>query len=156
MLSHHFRGEAMNFVDLVKVKKAKQAKRLAKSKRLGLNGARTLKGRRLKADQLFSAWIRQRDGGRCVVTGSDRFPQCSHFHSRKFHGTRYDPDNCVTLSAAQHWRWEYMKATEYRDFMLKRLGEERYLALREKSESHMALQDAVSAFFAWHDQEKRC
>lgn len=141
--------------DLIRQKKARLAKRKAKAKRLGLNGARTLKGRRKLADKLFSLWIRQRDGHRCVVTGSTQFPQCSHFHSRKFNGTRYDPDNCVTLSAKQHWRWEHMKQTEYRDFMLKRLGEERFLQLRERSEQGISLQEAVTQFFAWHDKEAK-
>jgi len=147
--------EAMNpFTDLLKRKKARAKKRLAKFKLLGLHGARSLKGRRRKADALFSAWIRARDGHRCVVTGSERFPQCSHFHSRKFNGTRFDPDNCITLSAKVHWDWESKKATTYRDFMIKRLGEERYLSLRDKSEQGISLQDAVTAFFAWHDLEK--
>lgn len=141
------------YSDLVKKKKARKQKRVAKSKRLGLNGARTLKGRRKKADMLFAYWVRARDGNRCVVTGSTAYPQCSHFFSRKFFGTRYSPENCVTLSAKKHFEWEHKKQTDYRDFMLKRLGEEKYLALRERSDRNISLQAAVDEFFEWFNQE---
>ena len=131
---------------------AKKKKRLAKSKRLGLNGARTLKGRRKKADTLFAAYIRERDGSQCRICGGDSFPQCSHFISRKFNGTRFDMENADCFCAKCHLEWEHKKEVEYRDWKLSQLGLERYTALIERRDRGVTLQEAVTEFFEWHQR----
>lgn len=48
-------------------------------------------------DAVFSQFIRQRDGGRCVTcgaTGRWQDFQCGHYHKRRFLGTRWDERNC--------------------------------------------------------------
>lgn len=139
------------YVDLLKKKKARKAKRVAKSKRLGLNGARTLKGRRKKADRLFAEWIRNRDGNRCVITGSTAYPQCSHYISRKFNGTRFNPANADCFSAKVHFDYEHKKEKEYREFKIKQLGQARHDALFVSRDANISLQEAVDGFFKWFD-----
>lgn len=65
-----------------------------------------------KADAMFSAYIRNRDGGCIAQTRSwlgAEFScagplQCAHLISRRYHATRFDPLNAVALCAAHH-RW---------------------------------------------------
>ena len=50
-----------------------------------------------KLDGLVSKIVRERDGYRCVICGTDYRPQCGHLSSRVSHSTRWDirPDgNC--------------------------------------------------------------
>ena len=145
------------YADLLKKKKErklKRAKRRAKALRLGLpDGRHTLRGRRDKADTLFKRWVRERDNHTCQRCGSREFPQASHFWSCGIFGTRYDPLNVDCLCATCHFDWETKKQGPYRDWKIKQLGEEGYLALRERSESEIKLQRAVDEFFAWFEKE---
>jgi len=45
-------------------------------------------------------------------------------------GTRWSEENCVALCYGCHQRWEGDKQGEYMDFMLERIGEARYKALK--------------------------
>lgn len=110
----------------LKIAKFKERKRKKKEKHIW-----TFK----KADTKFSEYIRNRDG-KCLRCGKTKFLQNSHFFSRIHYATRYDPDNCITLCYGCHYGnqkgWEYDQAGEYRDFMIARLGVERYNKLVEK------------------------
>ncbi len=49
-----------------------------------------------KADALFSAFIRQRDGGKCITCGKFdewKYMQAGHYISRDITELRYDPRN---------------------------------------------------------------
>jgi hypothetical protein len=52
--------------------------------------------------------------------------QCSHFWGRNHSSTRYNFDNCDCFCAGTHFIWEGEKAGEYRNYMLARVGKERY------------------------------
>lgn len=85
-----------------------------------------------KADKEFSKWIRARDG-KCLRCGTIENLTNSHFWTRKNSALRYEPDNCITLCAwkCHIYGWEKEKQGAYRDFMIERLGMERYEELRK-------------------------
>ena len=85
-----------------------------------------------KADIEFSKWIRARDG-RCLRCGTTAQLTNSHFWSRNKSALRYEPDNCITLCAwkCHIYGWEKEKQGAYRDFMIQRLGQERYDELQK-------------------------
>ena len=68
-----------------------------------------------KADTLFSRFIRLRDKAckRCGRRGEGAEGisglHCSHFHSRRKEGTRFDEKNCDTLCFSCHQAWEHEK-----------------------------------------------
>lgn len=107
-----------------------------------------------KADTLFSLKIRARDRKclhpRCKCKGSQL--QCSHFIGRAHKATRFDFDNCMTLSWYCHFKnkrigFEYQKQTieedghdgEYTKFMKNWLGKERYEQLMARSKESLKL-----------------
>jgi len=92
-----------------------------------------------KADEMFSKYIRKRDG-RC------KHPECSrkydtditqmqnsHFYGRGEWATRFDPDNCDTAHKGCHYfKWEKTKNSDYLQFKKKQLGTKRFNALTKK------------------------
>jgi hypothetical protein len=91
------------------------------------------------ADSIFSLYIRTRDNWTCQRCGKAYEPkpgpalQTSHFIGRAIWATRWDPDNCDALCWGCHERWEALKATEYREWKISQLGQERFAALIERS-----------------------
>lgn len=57
---------------------------------------------------------------------------CSHFwNDGAYPGTRFDPENCDAICYPHHFGspsigWEYRKAGEYRDWKMRKLGQQRY------------------------------
>jgi hypothetical protein len=47
-----------------------------------------------QADAVFSRWIRNRDGYKCVICGSTEVVQCGHLIKRGKHATRFNERNC--------------------------------------------------------------
>lgn len=108
-----------------------------------------------KADTLFSKYIRERDG-KCVKCGKTEYLQCSHFWPRAISHTRFDPENCDTLCYGCHYGdryhgWEYAKQGAYRTFKIEQLGEERYKALEERSNTFMQQREAINNFMTFHN-----
>ncbi len=104
-----------------------------------------------KADQLYSEYIRIKKGRRCVrcdrrgigpkgINGL----QNSHFFSRRNESTRFYDDNCDPTCPSCHEYFETHK-TEYEQFKIKQLGQERFnlLVLKrntyQKKDRRMAL-----------------
>lgn len=54
-----------------------------------------------KADRVFSLYIRARDGS-CKNCGRPDNLQAAHIVSRRYHGTRWDEENCVALCRDCH------------------------------------------------------
>jgi len=84
-----------------------------------------------RADQVFSQYIRLRDG-RCQRCGSavhinDKgLPvshQASHYFGRAKESTRFDERNVICLCMACHRIWGSDDREAYRAFMVKQLGE---------------------------------
>lgn len=98
-----------------------------------------------KADTEFSKFIRERDG-KCLRCGTTQDLTNSHFWSRANSSLRYEPDNCVTLCRwkCHFFGWEKEKQGAYRDFMIQRLGQERYDELYKLYyQSKMTRRDAI-------------
>ena len=104
-----------------------------------------------EADSLFSRLILERDKV-CQRCGARTGLTCSHYWNRWRAATRFDKDNCVSLCIRCHRIWEYAKRSvthevaEYREFMIKRLGQEKFEELARRSETFMKMRDAVEAF----------
>ncbi len=102
---------------------------------------RAWKGSRIKISRLdgyFSKFIRLRDGLCCVRCGKqyvrgDQGLHCSHFIGRAHMATRFDPDNCDAFCWGCHRFMETHKATTYREWKIKQLGQERFDLLIERS-----------------------
>lgn len=107
-----------------------------------------------KADTLFSARIRARDGKCMHPKGTEycKLLQCSHYHGRAIKSTRFDPDNCVTICWFHHYKskdlgFEYQKQTQekhgfdgqYTVFTRHQLGTERFDALNRRAKEPLKL-----------------
>ncbi len=95
------------------------------------------------ADTLFSRYIRYRDKCclRCRTTDG---LTCSHFWGRGHSSTRFDPENCIALCGMCHSEWEHLKNNDYKLFMIKWLGQEKYDALEKKARSYKNRAEAVA------------
>lgn len=104
------------------------------------------------ADQVFSKIVRERDGWHCQRCGRNlkentRTLHCSHFWPRGHYGTRYDLENCIALCYHCHYyEWEKEKQGAYMDYMIKKLGQERYEALKLRSQRPIKKKDAILEF----------
>lgn len=90
-------------------------------------------------DDLCSEVIRKeavKSGGcqKCHTAYSDYTQlQCCHYHGRRKISVRFDPDNLLGLCAGCH-RWLDSQPAEFSEWMLERLGKQRYddLFIRSK------------------------
>lgn len=113
-----------------------------------------------KADKLFSAQIKARDG-KCLHPDARHIGslQNSHYFGRGIKSTRYDSDNCIALCWWHHFKskdlgWEYQKQTkerhgfdgQYTLYMKKWLGEAKWQQLNERAKAHMTQAKAIKAF----------
>ena len=94
------------------------------------------------ADTEFSHFIRSRDGWRCRRCFKNYPPPTSalhnsHFFSRGKWGTRFDPDNCISLCYGCHSYFDHAGKAEYTLFKINELGQKGfdYLTLRAWSKS---------------------
>jgi len=123
---------------------AKRSKSLAKPKPIKTK----------KADELFSKYIRERDG-KCSRCGKVGRLTNSHYWSRIHSGTRYDPENCDSLCWLPcHYTWEHEKQGDYRDFKLKQLGQERYDELEKRARSNITREQAIKECLTLIEYEK--
>jgi hypothetical protein len=90
-------------------------------------------------DVAFSLYVRTLNRWKCQRCGR-YFPEGdrqglhnSHWEGRGNQATRFDPDNCVAFCYGCHAYMETRKGTEYREFMIKRLGKARFNALVARS-----------------------
>jgi hypothetical protein len=125
---------------LRKVSLRKTTKAAKKRSRNGIWSTKT-------ADQYFSKYIRERDG-KCLKCGITESLSCSHYFGRRRSATRFDTDNCITLcfgpnSNQCHEEWEGPK-NEYTQFMIDRLGQEKFIELSLKAGMYKERREAVA------------
>ena len=105
-----------------------------------------------KSDNIFSLYIRTRDGHKCQRCKKVYTPpygaslQCSHFHRRGKENTRHDPLNAITLCFGCHRIWEG-PTIEYRDFMLKKLGKKEFDKLQMRAETYKRRDDKLDVLY---------
>ena len=87
-------------------------------------------------DRVFWRLIRARAKWICAYCGktySNRsLLQCSHFHSRRLHSVRFDPENCECMCFQCHHVLDTHPCI-YEGWKRLQLGEERFEALRLRS-----------------------
>jgi len=90
-------------------------------------------------DGLFRKWRRVKDNYTCQKCGrvysQDNAGnlQVAHFHSRRHENTRFDTDNTLCLCGIPCHHYFDTHRTEFEEFMLERLGRERYDLLELKA-----------------------
>lgn len=94
-----------------------------------------------KADKEFSLYIRKRDKWRCLKcnTNYEENPgglSCSHYWSRRHEGTRFEPDNCISLCYGCHTQMEGDKQGDYKYLMEKIVGKERMKTLEIQANTY--------------------
>ena len=102
-----------------------------------------------KTDRMFSEYIRKRDNWTCQYSFKDYSENkgglhCSHYFGRGHENVRFDPDNCVALSAYHHKRLGHGEGREeYKELMLKRLGQDGFDRLDIRAHTHKKRDDAL-------------
>lgn len=86
-----------------------------------------------KADDVFSKWIRNRDGYKCVICGSTERIQNGHCFKRGKKRLRFDEHNCNAICSSCNYR-DNFEHDHYVGFMLKKYGQEEYMRLLKISE----------------------
>jgi hypothetical protein len=84
-----------------------------------------------KADQTFSAYIRERDNWTCQRCKTKYEPgsqglHCSHFFGRRNESTRFEPSNATAICFGCHQYFDETNRMDYMRFKMKQLGEKRF------------------------------
>lgn len=83
-------------------------------------------------DTIFSKYIRQRDGNKCVICGSTKNVQCGHLIRRGKGAVRWDEHNCNGQCSCCNIKHEYWPEP-YTKWFLDMYGESGYAYLLNKS-----------------------
>lgn len=83
-----------------------------------------------RLDKWFSAIVRAQNW--CSNCGASRQLQCAHIVSRRYHGVRYEFENAICLCAPCHMAFTH-RPLEWEAYVIKQMGEERYLALKRRA-----------------------
>lgn len=97
-------------------------------------------------DAMISALVLKRANYTCVRCGKHYSPNkngkyigltCSHYWDRQYKSVRFELDNLDALCwmPCHKQKWEHDKQGEYRDYMLRKLGNEGYDRLEVKARS---------------------
>jgi len=90
-------------------------------------------------DGLWRKYLRVKQGFTCQKCGRAYSPdnaanlQVAHFHSRRHENTRFDAENTLLLCGIPCHQYFDTHRTEFEEFMLNRLGQERYDLLELKA-----------------------
>jgi hypothetical protein len=108
------------------------------------------------ADNKFRNSVKERDNWICARCGKDfkdnkKMYHCSHFWGETRSSTRFNYDNCIGLCYICHYGdkvngWEFNKQGEYRDFMIKKLGEKKFNELTKLANSLMSRRESIINF----------
>ena len=67
------------------------------------------------------------------MTGKETGVQVAHFFTRKNLHTRWDVDNACLLSAGKHLYFAHVEHEKFRDWYIKRIGQDRFDALKMRA-----------------------
>lgn len=106
-----------------------------------------------RSDELFSIWIRTRDGWTCQRCGTHHEPwttskgelgnpalHCSHFQGRGKEPTRFDPENADALCYGCHQYFTSHPAEHY-EWQVERKGQEAVDSIRLRSNGYKKRND---------------
>ncbi len=102
-----------------------------------------------KTDRLWTEYMRKKYDYTCQFCGKQYTPDncrnlgVSHFYGRARESTRFDIDNCILLCSIPCHHYLDTHKNEYREFMLKRLGKERYDLLEWTANMYKKRDDAA-------------
>ena len=82
-------------------------------------------------DQIIRDILKLRDKV-CQMTGAKEGLNVCHFISREVKACRWDLDNVILATSGINCFWMNKYRTRYRDFMVKRIGEEKVMQLEWK------------------------
>ena len=102
-----------------------------------------------KADQAFSAYIRERDNWTCQRCKTKYEPgsqglHCSHFFGRRNESTRFEPLNCTAICFGCHKHFDETNRMDYMRFKMEQLGEEKFKWLEIQVNSYKKKDRAMS------------
>lgn len=109
-----------------------------------------------KADQVFSRYIRTRDGWTCQrchrqhEEGSQGLHN-SHYFGRARESTRFDPENCDALCYGCHQLWGSTDREAYRVFKIRQLGEKSFDRLTLRANTYQK-KDRKLAYLIWKQE----
>jgi len=83
-------------------------------------------------DSLASKLCRSRVGGICEHCGKEA-NQAHHYFGRRKYSTRWEMDNLVSLCWACHRYWAHPDYESCRDYLISRIGQERFDELKLQS-----------------------
>ena len=96
-----------------------------------------------RCDDMFSKYIRARDGY-CITCGHSDNLQCSHYYTKKAHASvRWDERNAHAQCAACHTRHHNIDPAVYSEWMLENMGDYAMLKLKAYSTAEYSYQDLV-------------
>ena len=78
-----------------------------------------------RIDRIFSEYIRERDGNRCVLCGSSLRPQCGHLFSRVALNTRWDEENSFCQCSGCNLRHEH-DSYPYNNWFIEKFGKDKW------------------------------
>jgi hypothetical protein len=78
-----------------------------------------------KATEVFNAWIRRRDGNRCVCCGTTQNPTCGHLITAGKKSTRFDELNCHCQCRTCNYSHEF-RPEIYTLWFIRKFGGEAY------------------------------
>lgn len=97
-------------------------------------------------DKLARAVVFARDGGKCRICGKSKPEVATHWahvQSRSIKSTRWLVENSMVLCYYHHFRWAHERPLDYTAFVREQLGEENYLYVLRKSNTHQPLTPEV-------------
>lgn len=108
-----------------------------------------------KADTAFALYIKELGDWRCKRCGTqyDRDErnslQNSHYFSRGFESTRFDPDNCDPLCYGCHQYWGSGDKEGYREYIIHKLGEDGFKRLKIRALVTKVKKDRKMSYITW-------
>jgi len=93
-------------------------------------------------DDIFRQIIRLRDNSICQKSGLRNNIEVAHYHSRKHLRLRWELDNSCCLNGGIHRYWAHVESEDFRDFWIKRIGQERFNELKLKKQYNAPVRTA--------------
>ena len=96
-----------------------------------------------KADELFSLYIRKRDG-KCMYCSNTETLQCAHLEGRRNERLRFDPMNAITLCYKHHIHWAHKEPRQFAKWLEENYPANcRYIDEHARETEHRKLADYI-------------